>query len=196
MRKKLLFLKEKSLQTKNNITMSIKKPEDFMHDAIVNIAKNMIIAAKTAPKGRGIDQLSYLLISDDDIKLISAKMEEISQKQNVAFFGRDAANLLKADAVVLIGASNNARNVQLCNFCGFGCNSKPIDTPCSITMLDFGIAIGSAVSVASNYHVDNRIMYSVGVAALELNLFSKDVKSAIGIPLSATEKNIFFDRSH
>jgi len=175
--------------------MSIKKPEEFLRNAVVDIAENMIIAAKTAPKGRGMERLSYLLITGNELKILSHKMEEISKESNVAFLARDAGNLLKADALVLIGASHNARNVQLCTHCGFSCDKKPDETPCAITMVDMGIAIGSAVTMAAHFHVDNRVMYSIGLAAIELGLFPKEVKSAYGIPLSVSEKNIFFDRS-
>ncbi|HBG69392.1 MAG: hypothetical protein A2W93_15550 [Bacteroidetes bacterium GWF2_43_63] len=175
--------------------MSIKKPEEFLRNAVVDIAENMIIAAKTAPKGRGTERLCYLLITGNELKIISHKMEEISKENNVAFFGRDAGNLLKADALVLIGASYNPRNVQLCTHCGFSCDNKPDDAPCAITMVDLGIAIGSAVSMAAHFHVDNRVMYSVGLAAIQLGLFPKEIKSAYGIPLSVSSKNIFFDRT-
>jgi uncharacterized ferredoxin-like protein len=37
-------------------------------------------------------------------------------------------------------------------------------------------------------------MYSGGVAARDLGLFSKECTVAYAIPLSATGKNIFFDR--
>jgi len=175
--------------------MSIKKPEEFLRNAVVDIAENMIIAAKTAPKGRGMERLSYLLITGNELKILSHKMEELSKDNNIAFLARDAGNLLKADALVLIGASYDPRNVQLCSHCGFSCTTKPDTTPCAITMVDLGIAIGSAVSMAAHYHVDNRVMYSVGIAARDLGLFPKDVISIYGIPLSVSEKNIFFDRS-
>jgi uncharacterized ferredoxin-like protein len=42
--------------------------------------------------------------------------------------------------------------------------------------------------------VDTRLMFSVGRAALALDLFGKDVKQALGIPLSITGKSPFFDR--
>jgi uncharacterized ferredoxin-like protein len=37
-------------------------------------------------------------------------------------------------------------------------------------------------------------MFSVGRAAVELGLLGPDVKIAMGIPLSVTGKNPFFDR--
>jgi uncharacterized ferredoxin-like protein len=52
----------------------------------------------------------------------------------------------------------------------------------------------SAVAMASGLHIDNRMMYSIGRACLDLGLFGKDVKQALGIPLSITGKNPFFDR--
>ena len=58
-----------------------------------------------------------------------------------------------------------------------------------------GIALGSAVKTAQVHNADNRIMYSGGVAAIDLGLMGKDCTVAYAIPLSATGKNIFFDRS-
>jgi uncharacterized ferredoxin-like protein len=65
---------------------------------------------------------------------------------------------------------------------------------CAYNPIDLGIAVSSAAGMASQFHADNRIMYSIGRAAMDLGLFSKDVKQALGIPLSVTGKNPFFDR--
>jgi len=43
--------------------------------------------------------------------------------------------------------------------------------------------------------VDNRIMYSVGKAVLELGLLPSKVRLVYGVPLAARGKNPFFDRS-
>ncbi|MFY9415198.1 MAG: ferredoxin domain-containing protein, partial [Tepidanaerobacteraceae bacterium] len=59
-------------------------------------------------------------------------------------------------------------------------------------LVDLGIAVGSAVKTASMLNVDNRIMYRIGVVARKMKLIEGDV--VLGIPLSATGKNIFFDR--
>jgi len=50
------------------------------------------------------------------------------------------------------------------------------------------------VSVAADLRVDNRVMYSVGKAALNIGILGEDVKIAYGIPLSISGKNPFFDR--
>jgi uncharacterized ferredoxin-like protein len=65
---------------------------------------------------------------------------------------------------------------------------------CAYNPIDLGIAVGSAVATASDFHTDNRVMYSIGRACLDLKLFSQTVKQALGIPLSVTGKNPFFDR--
>ncbi len=59
---------------------------------------------------------------------------------------------------------------------------------------DIGIAIGSAVKTAQIHNVDNRVLYSGGVAARDIGLFGKDCPVVYAIPHSATRKNIFFDR--
>ena len=72
-------------------------------------------------------------------------------------------------------------------------NEHP-NQPCAFNTGDLGIAIGSAVSVAMDNRVDNRIMYTVGQAAIEMGILGKDVKIIYGIPLSVSSKNPFFDR--
>ena len=59
-------------------------------------------------------------------------------------------------------------------------------------MIDLGIAIGSAVKMASDLNMDNRIMASVGRAAAKMGIMKAD--EVQGIPLSVKGKNIFFDR--
>ncbi|MGI6432731.1 MAG: DUF2148 domain-containing protein [Sphaerochaetaceae bacterium] len=66
--------------------------------------------------------------------------------------------------------------------------------PCAFNTGDLGIAIGSAVSIAADYRIDNRVMFSVGMAARELGIFAKEVVIVYGIPLSISGKNIFVDR--
>ena len=65
-----------------------------------------------------------------------------------------------------------------------------------LTIVAMGTSLPeTAVSVAASHHVDNRIMFSAGKAALNLNLFDDNqVKIAYGIPLSVSGKSPFFDR--
>jgi uncharacterized ferredoxin-like protein len=60
------------------------------------------------------------------------------------------------------------------------------------SIVNLGIALGSAVKTASLLNVDNRIMYSIGVAARELKFIDADI--VYGIPLAARSKSPYFDR--
>lgn len=63
---------------------------------------------------------------------------------------------------------------------------------CIFQAIDLGIALGSAVKLAGNLNIDNRMMYTIGAAAKKLRLLDAD--TVIGIPLSVRGKNIYFDR--
>jgi uncharacterized ferredoxin-like protein len=45
-----------------------------------------------------------------------------------------------------------------------------------------------------DHRVDNRVMYTIGKAVLEMKLLGENVKIAFGIPLSVSAKSPFFDR--
>ena len=71
---------------------------------------------------------------------------------------------------------------------------KPFHGPnCVIKMADLGIALGSAAKTASLHNVDNRVMFSAGVAALSLNRL-EGCAVAYALPLKASGKSIYFDR--
>jgi uncharacterized ferredoxin-like protein len=89
--------------------------------------------------------------------------------------------------------------VKYCGRCGFkDCDEKDKHPgfPCTFNSGDLGIAIDSAVSVAMDHRVDNRVMYTIGQAALEMKILGEEVKIAFGIPLSVSAKNPFFDREN
>lgn len=165
--------------------------------SVNQVAKQMMTASRTAPKAKGKDNLEIIMATENDIQSLSHKMEEIALREDVAFFKRDAENILNAEAVVLIGTKIRSMGIKFCGLCGFAnCaekNQHP-NHPCVFNTNDLGIAVGSAVSIATDNRVDNRVMYTAGMAALELNFFSDEIKIAVAIPLSATGKNPFFDR--
>jgi len=166
-------------------------------ETLLSIAKEMLIAARTAPKARGIDNLEIALVESQSIEMISKKMLEIGQEENNHTFLRDSENILQSTVMMIIGTKIKTNGLALCGHCGFkNCEEKEKfpKVPCAFNTGDLGIAIGSAVSVAMDHRVDNRVMYSVGHAVVDLGLLGKEVKIAYGIPLSATSKNPFFDR--
>ncbi|NOZ24449.1 MAG: ferredoxin [Planctomycetes bacterium] len=177
--------------------MGITREEELNAEALKEVAKKMLIAARTAPKARGEDNLVLALMEGDEIKKVSNRMKEIAAEYDMAFFTRDAENILTAPVVFLIGTKIKPMALKKCGMCGFeNCAEKEKHPkhPCAYNTGDLGIALGSAVSVATNHRVDNRIMYTIGQAVMDLNLLGDDVKFVHGIPLSATGKNPFFDR--
>ncbi len=157
----------------------------LIKDGVLNVVKLMAIAAKTAPKARGIDNISVaVLTSRDELEVLANKMEELANEYG-QFLKRDAKNVRDSDAVILIGAK----------VIDIGLKSPPeykVDINTVAALLNLGIALGSAVKIASILNVDNRIMYSVGIAAQKLKLLDADY--IIGIPVSVRGKNIYFDR--
>ncbi len=177
--------------------MALIYEEDLRKKALKKVARSMMTAARTAPKGRGIDFISIAMAEQEDIEKIAKRMVEIDQEMDFPAFSRDAKNLMKADAMIILGTKIKSVGLKKCGMCGFkNCAEKDKHTnhPCVFNVTDLGIALGSAVSVAMDMRVDNRIFYTAGQAILDLNLLGKDVKIAYAIPLSSGSKNIFFDR--
>ena len=178
--------------------MKLVYEEELRKDAVLEVAHKMMIAARTAPKGRGIDNIVIALVQPDEIKNISDKIKEMAEQETLPkFFLRDAENILSASAMLLLGTKIKPLELKPCGMCGYeDCNekNKHPNRPCVFNTGDLGIAIGSAVSVAMNSRVDNRIMYTVGQAVIRMGILGKDVKIVYGIPLSVGPKNPFFDR--
>lgn len=164
--------------------------------AALDTAHKMVAAARTAPKGCGVDKIVACILDGDDKNRLSAEMQELSKLPEIEFCSRDAANVDASHCVVLIGVKNIPLGLNSCGFCGFGncVDSVNAGSLCAFNTTDLGIAIGSAVSVAADNRIDSRVMFSVGKAAIELGLMGEDVTVCFGIPLSTYTKNIFFDR--
>ena len=174
----------------------MKRSIELEKDAALATTGHMAAAARTAPKTCGIDNIEVFSIDDDKTKeLLMSKMTEISQKENRPSLARDANSIAASHAIVAIGVKSNPSGLN-CGFCGHAtCEElKKTKGVCAYNSIDLGIAVTSAVSVADQFHVDNRIMYSIGRACIELKLFSAGVNQALGIPLSVTGKNPYFDR--
>ncbi|MFA4858576.1 MAG: DUF2148 domain-containing protein [Candidatus Margulisiibacteriota bacterium] len=174
----------------------IENEKDFRPASIIEIAKQMCLAARTAPKACGKDNLEIAIVAGDDLLILSAEMKKIGeQKQNPTFL-RDAENIKSAQCIVIIGTKRQTIGLRYCGFCGFeNCaTAEKNGGLCAFNAGDLGIAIGSAVSVAADHRLDNRLMYTIGMAAVAMGLLGHEVKIAFGIPLSVSGKNPFFDR--
>ncbi len=177
--------------------MSIIKEKTLTENSLRETASRMAVAARTAPKARGADTFEIKIVEGDSIKTLADKMSRIAGEEDIPFFKRDAGNILDCPVVFLIGTTIRSIGLKKCGMCGFNSceekNKNPL-VPCVFNTGDLGIAVGSAVSVCMDDRTDNRIMYTIGQAAMELGFFETDVCIAYGIPLSATSKNQFFDR--
>ena len=160
---------------------------------IEEIGLQLMIAAKTAPKTRGKNSIEIIMLTDDDKCELAKIMDELSNTKSTEFFRRDAENVRNAQAVLLVAVDKEVKGLN-CGYCGFNCSEKPTTIPCVFNVIDLGIALGSVVSSAMHYKVDNRIMYSAGKAALKMQLFDKNMPISLAIPHDASKKNIFFDR--
>ena len=192
------------------------------HEQVVASARQMLTAARTAPKARGVDIIEAILVEGDDLKILADTMVAIGNERNRPSFIRDAGNVLQAECIVAIGTRYQSLGLN-CGHCGFATcaereNSQfstlnsQFQVPCSLNSIDVGIAIGSACATAADLRLDTRVMYSIGVAVEQLGWMGStsysppvlggvpergggsDVKLVMGIAISASSKNPFFDR--
>ena len=175
-------------------------------EAVLEAARLMAVSARTAPKGRGLDSIKTLILhGDDELERLAQVMEETYREDpdRLQFFQRNAEDVRKSAVVLLIGVTGEPKKPELpinCGACGHNCQAmlkgKKIDTGnargpmCLFQGIDLGIALGSAVKAASDYNLDNRMMYSIGAASRKLKLMEADL--IVGIPLSVTGKNVYF----
>ncbi len=174
----------------------IKFNEEVELEGILNIAKLMAVSARTAPKSKGIDNIVIALVTGEDIEKIRKKMKEIGKRENIPFFIRDSVCLESCKAILLIGVKKNPLGLSYCSYCGFkNCGEmKKNGANCFFNIVDLGIAVSSAINTASLIHADTRVMFSIGKTAKDMKIMPDDVEQILGIPLSATGKNPYFDR--
>jgi len=163
-----------------------------------------MVACRTAPKSGGVDDVETVLITGEEKDSIAAEMETMGDERKLDGFRRDADNVKRSDALLLVGV-NGARSFGVsCGSCGHP-TCQEFDAAARVSGLDFkgptcvfkaldlGIALGSAVKTAGDLNIDNRIMYRAGTAAKRLGHFSRSTV-VMGIPISASGKSIYFDR--
>jgi uncharacterized ferredoxin-like protein len=173
-----------------------------MDEYMKTIAGMMAIAARTAPKAKGEDFIEIKILSGSDLSKLADVMFAYGQEFGRPNFDRDSKNVRESDAVLLLSLKKPVSLGLNCGACGFS-TCPEMDNAvkrgpeftgplCSWRLVDLGIALGSAVKTASLFNADNRIMYRIGVAALRADMIEGE--AAIGVPISATGKSIYFDR--
>ena len=173
-----------------------------MTDGLEMVAQLMNIAALTAPKAAGQDFVLTKVVTGAEVQKLGEAVVAYGDKTGKKRFDRDGGNVQKSEAVLLIGYKNPGTVGLNCGACGFA-TCKALEAQarvevefkgpaCAYRLLDMGIALGSAVKVASLLNVDNRIMYRIGAAARDMHLVDWDF--VMGIPLYVGAKSIYFDR--
>ena len=161
----------------------------------------MALAARTAPKSRGEDYILIKSLTGGEIKKLAEGMEKFGERTGKGNFDRDAKNVRSTPVILLIGIKDAKPLGLNCGACGYDSCSDLVEKRngpefsgphCAFRLLDLGIALGSAVKTASILNVDNRIMYRIGTVARDIGIVDWDY--IMGIPMSATGKNIYFDR--
>lgn len=171
----------------------IQNEREIRHEYVLQAVRQMMTAARTAPKGKGIDIIEVAMVTDEDIKRLSEELVIMSGETGLKFFLRDADNILQAEAIMIAGTRQQVQGLN-CAHCGFPtCVEKPEAVPCAINSVDLGIAVSSACATASDLRLDTRVMFSAGMAAQRLGMLG-DCKCVMAIPVSASSKNPFFDR--
>ncbi len=173
--------------------------KEMEEKAILETAAKMCAAARTAPKGKGVDTIETLVLTGDEKEALAQKMLEISEREfpgQADIFARDAGNLRASAAIVLIGVRKNFMGLTYCSYCGFeNCGAcAKAGARCAFDWINLGIALSSAAAVAADARIDNRIMYTVGKAASEMGYTEDKTVLWHGIPLSTSGKSIYFDR--
>lgn len=112
--------------------------EGLKKDALLQIVSKMAVAARTAPKSRGIDNICISVVTDNTIKVLSDEMIRISKNSGPAFFARDAKNILSAGAILLLGVKFKTIGLN-CSYCGYeNCAEKEKypEVPCAFNTTD------------------------------------------------------------
>ena len=189
--------------------MTRTSSSDAEAEAIGTVAALMAAGARTAPKTRGVDTILTMVVHGRELEELAAAMEQVAATKpefRRAPIGKDAATVRRSGCVVLVGVVGVPKKPDRpfdCGACGFQTCSELLSARleeggdfhgpvCVFAALELGVALGSAVKIAADMNIDNRMMYTIGLAAMRLRWLEADV--IIGIPLSVAGKNIYFDR--
>lgn len=166
-------------------------------DAVFEVAKLMAAAARTAPKAKGVDNILTLIVDGSEKDAIAEEMRQIGEGgDRYGSFVRDAGNVDASDYVVLIAVNDKPVGLPICGSCGFENCAAAVSAgvPCVFNVSDLGTAACSACAVAAHHFVDNRMMFTAGLAAKRIGLFEDSIRMCYGIPVSVKGKSIYYDR--
>jgi len=185
--------------------MAILSNDQVETEGLMQVANLMVISARTAPKAHGDDDILTMILTGKEKDSVADEMDKRGNQTGIENWKRDADNVKMSCVLVLIGVDGFKSIGVNCGGCGFkNCKEFKMATKntgtdydgqnCVFKVMDLGIALGSAVKTASMMNVDNRMFFHAGAAAKRLGFLKCSL--VVGIPISATGKNVFFDRRY
>jgi uncharacterized ferredoxin-like protein len=178
---------------------------EFKKKALSQVAEHLALAARTAPKTRGRDDLVISILTDEEKERVASELELLfgEREKQWWWLKRDADSVRKSAIVILFSIKGSKPRNLDCGACGFPtcaefekAEKKTLSDfagpNCVYPLIDLGLALGASAKLCSELGVDNRIMFSIGLAARKIKIMDADI--IMGLPLSATGKNIYFDR--
>ncbi len=190
---------------------------EILLDALRNVAKLCAVAAVTAPKSggqlflKGGGPFIETVIVEDKatLKRLAGWLRAQGERHRAPIWFRDADAAEKLDVVLLIGLAGWYPPQYDCGACGYATcaeflQARPAHRTaasaewefagpvCQLRAIDLGIAVGSAAKIASMNNVDTRCQTRISAAARHLGIIKADL--AVALSMSATHKNIFFDK--
>jgi len=178
-----------------------------MKDAAITAARLLAGSMRTAPKAGGKDFLEIVVVEDDATlaRIAGAMREHAPRSTNEAFWLRDADNIARTQALVLVGLAEPNLAGYDCGACGYPtCKDmagqrKLTATEmgyggphCAMRLIDIGSALASAAKTAALLSIDSRVQQRVGAAARALGVIDADV--VMGLPVGYYGKSIYHDR--
>jgi uncharacterized ferredoxin-like protein len=190
---------------------------EIVQEALRHVAKLCAVAAITAPKSGGQlflkgggPFIETVIVEDKGIlKRLADWIRARGERHRAPIWFRDADTAEKLDVVLFIGLAGWYPPQYDCGACGYGTcaeflQAKPAHRTaasddwefagpvCPLRAIDLGIAVGSAAKTASLHSVDARCQTRIAAAARHLGVIKADL--AVALSMSATHKNIFFDK--
>jgi uncharacterized ferredoxin-like protein len=190
---------------------SLKQYEDDRKEAVTIAARLLLASATTSPRVGGVGECTIHTFEDEcDIEDICQQIEKMAdEKENWAFFKRDAAILRDADAVMVITSLRSLTDPSdvNCNMCGdLTCEymqerEKLPREPgiaytgplCIFRANNVAYALDGIISQARNLGIDYGVYWSAGAAAMRMNILPKATVFALAVAISITEKSPFRD---
>ena len=97
---------------------------------VIQAGRQMLTAARTAPKGRGVDIIECALLDKDDIARVSETMKVLYAETGREVYNRDSDNIMKADAMFVVATRDmplglNCRPLRFCDLRREACGVCP-----------------------------------------------------------------------